>query len=75
MMAMQEGNKRRDGAGAYCASGGSAHSTPEPDMPPLPEHEPVPPEVPQVDPDPSEVPVIDPVPVRDPVPHQVPVRV
>lgn len=52
-----------------------AHTTPEPDMPPVPEHEPVPPEIPQVDPDPAEVPAHDPVPVHDPVPHQVPIHV
>lgn len=52
-----------------------AHSTPEPDIPPVPEREPLPPEVPQVEPDPAEVPAIDPVPVHDPVPHQVPLHV
>ena len=51
-----------------------AHSTPEPDIAPVPDNEPTPAEAPHVDPDPSEVPQRDPVPVQDPMPHQVPIR-
>lgn len=59
---------------AVAGRGVWAHTTPEPDIPPVPEQEPFQPEVPQVDPDPSEVPPINPVPVQDPIPHQVPIR-
>ena len=45
-----------------------AHITPEPDIPPPPEHEPVLPPVP------DEVPEIEPVPIQEPIPHQVPIK-
>jgi hypothetical protein len=59
---------------AHGDRGYRAHSTPEPDIPPVPENEPTPAEAPHIEPDPSEVPQIDPVPIQDPMPHQVPIR-